>query len=141
VSKVSELLVEVTILTVLFCCSTVRYDITIWIFEYLGGPTFKWGGPISGERVLKNMPTPLFEQPLNSLPMGVFLRAYSTTVYTKVSELAAISATMTVSSLAGSSSSSQTNLGIEVNSKTNSDMAPGIAMPKVMRSIHRHIHQ
>ena len=75
----SELLVEVTIPAV--CCNTVCCYITnlfVWIFEYLGGPTFKWdgltfewGGPTAifsgqrgGQRGLKNTPTPLFEQPL-----------------------------------------------------------------------------
>ena len=42
----------------------------------LGGPTFELGGPIFGRRVLENTPIPLFEQILNSSPMGVFSRDY-----------------------------------------------------------------
>ena len=36
------------------------------------------GGPIFGRRVLENTPIPLFEQILNSSPMGVFSRDYGT---------------------------------------------------------------
>ena len=45
---------------------------------YLGGPTFELGGPIFGRGVLENTPIPLFEQILNSSPMGVFSRDYGT---------------------------------------------------------------
>jgi len=35
------------------CCTVLLFGITlqicyVWIFEYLGGPTFEWGGPIFG---------------------------------------------------------------------------------------------
>ena len=78
------LLVEVTILTVLFCCCTVRYYITnsvmsgflstwVGLLSKWVGLLSKWVGLLSnrvgllsnglgrllGERVLKNMPTPL----------------------------------------------------------------------------------
>ena len=52
---------------------------------YLGGPIYfriGWayfrvkGGPIFGRGVLENTPIPLFEQILNSSPMGVFSRDY-----------------------------------------------------------------
>jgi len=38
--------IEVAILAVLFCCYFARYILQIsyvWIFEYLGGPTFQIG--------------------------------------------------------------------------------------------------
>jgi len=86
VSEGSELLVEVTILAALFCCYTVRFCITNLLcldFEYLGGPNSNRMGLLSnrvglflGERVLKNMPTLLFEQPLKFITHGVFSRAY-----------------------------------------------------------------
>ena len=47
--KVRELLVEVTVLAVLFTAIllvTTLQICSVWIFEYLGGPTFKWDGPI-----------------------------------------------------------------------------------------------
>ena len=55
---------------------------------YLGGPTFELGGPtfqsrvgpIFGRRVLENTPIPLFEQILNSSPMGVLSRDYGSSV-------------------------------------------------------------
>ena len=40
-SEVSELLVEVTILAVLFCCYFARTNLD---FEYLGGPIFEREG-------------------------------------------------------------------------------------------------
>ena len=63
----------VTILAVLFCCYTVRYYITNLLcldFEYLGGPTFGWDGPIRG--FLKIRPPPSLSSHLSSSPMGVF---------------------------------------------------------------------
>ena len=63
---------------------------------YLGGPTFELGGPTFesrmglnfGRGVLENTPIPLFEQILNSSPMGVFSRDYGTlTMYTYDSAL------------------------------------------------------
>ena len=39
------------------------------------------GGPIFGRRVLENTPIPLFEQILNSSPMGVFSRDYGIRVF------------------------------------------------------------
>ena len=52
-SEARELLVEVTILAVLFCCYTVCYYITnllVWILStwvdlLSNRPTFEWGGP------------------------------------------------------------------------------------------------
>ena len=67
------------LLFLLYCFAAILFVITsyVWIFEYLGGPTFKkggptfeWGGPILGERVLENMPTPRFEQPHKFIAHG-----------------------------------------------------------------------
>jgi len=67
----SELLVEVTILAVLFCCSLLHYK------SAMSGFLSTWVGLLSngvglflGVRVLENMPTPLFEQPLKSIAHG-----------------------------------------------------------------------
>ena len=75
-----QLLVEVTIHAVLFAALLFVIILQIlyaWIFEYLDGPTLKWGGPtsngmdlFSGERVLKNTPNSLFEQPLKFVAHG-----------------------------------------------------------------------
>ena len=62
-SKASEVLVEVTILTVLFCCNSVRYYITKSV---LSGSLSTWVGLLSngvglflGERASpENRPTP-----------------------------------------------------------------------------------
>jgi len=69
--QASYLYIEVTILVVLFVAIYLVIALQIsyvWIFEYLGGPTFEWGGPI--ERVLESTPTPLFEQPLKFIAHG-----------------------------------------------------------------------
>jgi len=59
----------------LYCFAAILFVIAlqicrVWIFEYLGGPTFEWGGPILGRGVLENTPTPLFEQPLKFIAYG-----------------------------------------------------------------------
>jgi len=64
VSKASELLVEVTILAVLFCCSLLHYK------SVMSGFLSTWVGLFSGERVFENTPTPLFEQPLKFIAHG-----------------------------------------------------------------------
>ena len=48
---------------------------------YLGGPTFESRVGLFLGGVLENTPTPLFEQILNSSPMGVFSRDYGTELY------------------------------------------------------------
>ena len=68
--RASELLVEVTLLAVLFCCYFARNYITNLLcldFEYLGGPT--------SEREVSH---PLLEQPLKFIAHGhiFFLRDY-----------------------------------------------------------------
>jgi len=67
----SEILVEFTILAVLFCCSLLHYR------SVMSGFLSTWVGLLSigvslfsGERVLENMPTPLFEQPLKFIAHG-----------------------------------------------------------------------
>ena len=59
----------------LYCFAAVVLLITsqicyVWIFEYLGGPTFKWLGLFLTERVLENVPTLLLEQPLKFIAHG-----------------------------------------------------------------------
>ena len=64
-------------------CSLLHYNLLcldFWIlgwptFKY-GRPTFKWDGPISGERVLEIRPPPTLSSHLSSSPMGIFSRAY-----------------------------------------------------------------
>ena len=73
-NEASELLVEVTILAVLFCCYTVSYYIkksvmsgllSTWVCLLLNGV-----GLFSEERILENTPTSLFEQPLRFIAHG-----------------------------------------------------------------------
>ena len=48
-----------------------------WTYFRIGWAYFRVkGGPIFGRGVLENTPIPLFEQILNSSPMGVFSRDY-----------------------------------------------------------------
>ena len=48
-----------------------------WAYFRIGWAYFRIkGGPIFGRGVLENTPIPLFEQILNSSPMGVFSRDY-----------------------------------------------------------------
>ena len=50
-----------------------------WAYFRIGWAYFRVkGGPIFGRGVLENTPIPLFEQILNSSPMGVFSRDYGT---------------------------------------------------------------
>ena len=50
-----------------------------WAYFQVGWAYFRvQGGPIFGRGVLENKPIPLFEQILNSSPMGVFSRDYGT---------------------------------------------------------------
>ena len=50
-----------------------------WAYFRIGWAYFRVkGGPIFGRRVLENTPISLFEQILNSSPMGVFSRDYGT---------------------------------------------------------------
>ena len=50
-----------------------------WAYIQIGWAYFRVkGGPIFGRGVLENTPIPLFEQILNSSPMGVFSRGYGT---------------------------------------------------------------
>ena len=52
-----------------------------WAYFRIGWAYFRVkGGPIFGRRVLENTPIPLFEQILNSSPMGVFSRDYGKTI-------------------------------------------------------------
>ena len=51
-----------------------------WAYFRIGWAYFRVkGGPIFGRGVLENTPIPLFEQILNSSPMGVFSRDYGNT--------------------------------------------------------------
>ena len=78
----SKLFVEVTILAVLFCCYFARYYMYIadlscldfwvlgWVYFQIGWATLEWVGLFSRERVVENMHTPLFEQPLKLITHG-----------------------------------------------------------------------
>ena len=57
-----------------------------WAYFRIGWAYFQVkGGPIFGRGVLENTPIPLFEQILNSLPMGVFSRDYGILIFTLAS--------------------------------------------------------
>jgi len=87
---VRKLFVE--LLFLLYCSAATLFIITlqicyVWIFEYLGGPTFKWVGLLSnevglfsGESVLKSTP-PALSSHLSSSPMAIFSKAYGTDIF------------------------------------------------------------
>ena len=57
----------------MLCCFAAILLVTNLLcldFEYLGEPTLEWGGPILDREVLKNTPTPLFEQSLKFIAHG-----------------------------------------------------------------------
>ena len=59
-----------------------------WAYFRIGWAYFQVkGGPIFGRGVLENTPIPLFEQILNSSPMGVFSRDYGICVLGKKKNL------------------------------------------------------
>ena len=87
-SEVSKLLVEVTIsccTVLLLYCSLLHYISVMsgFMSTWMGLLSDRVGlvsngvGLFSGERILENMPTPLLEQPLKFMVLGIFWRAYS----------------------------------------------------------------
>ena len=59
----------------LYCFAAILFVITlqicyVWIFEYLGGPTFEWGEPIFGREGSRKYTHPLFEQLLKFITHG-----------------------------------------------------------------------
>ena len=67
----SKVLVEVTILAVLFCCSLLHYESAMsgFLSTWVGLLSIR-AGLFSGVRVLENTPTPLSEQPLKFIAHG-----------------------------------------------------------------------
>ena len=76
----SELIVEVTILAVLFCCYTVHYYkhyksvMSGFLSTWVSLPSNRVG-LLSRERVLENTPTPNFEQPLKFIAHGCIFKS------------------------------------------------------------------
>ena len=62
----------------LYCFAAILLVITleIWIVEYLGRPTFEWGGPIFEREGFQKCAHPCFEQPLMFIAHGLLSRDY-----------------------------------------------------------------